>query len=536
MSIGTLRQGSPRPITTRNSERIYHSDALLRPGLILVTNLVPSYLKLHLGEDAPAARKSRLSSADQFWNAFSTATGWRIDHRHPQDSVNVLPAVEMDLMGSDPSDLLPPVVKENAAELAGIATAMAQEIDELQRIVRRQEIELAAQSAVQYAPSRSEAACDAVHHTLERAIMAAGFDAAAIYMLDDETQYLQTRAVVGLPPDRLTAEPRMLRGSRADLEAMVQDAVLMDDLQGHLGETWSAPESAGAAVCTAIYKGDLPIGTLWLYANEPMELGQSAAAIAQLASSQITLELTNAAQARSEERHQKSTEAIRDVAAWQYSSLPVGNHLAPGWFVDGMIESPNKWSIGWHAWDVLPDGSLMIAMAETTDQRAGGAMVAATARAALAAHCGYRHTPHQMLQRIGDTLWQTNTADQLVSLLYARIDPETGEGEIASAGDIDGLIAGKYGYRPLVNSGGRPLASSIEIECFESTFHLEEGETLLTYGNGLKKDGVGQELIGCCLRTATQSDQTPLAALRREMAGFPNRHERGLLSLSRRTV
>ncbi|MCA9138777.1 MAG: SpoIIE family protein phosphatase [Planctomycetales bacterium] len=501
-----------------------------------MTNLVPSYLKLHLGEDAPAARKPRLSSADQFWNAFSAATGWRVDRRHSEDSVKMLPAVEMDLMAGGPSDLMPAVVKENAAELAGIANAMAREIEELQSIVRRQEIELAAQATVQFAPSRSEAACEAVHQTLERAIKAVGFDAAAIYILDDETQYLQTRAVVGLPADRLTAEPRMLRGSRADLEAMVQDAVLMEDLRGHIGETWNAPEAAGAAVCTAIYKGDLPIGTLWLFADEPKTLGQSASAIAQLASAQITLELTNAAHARSEARHQKSAEAVGDVAAWQYSSLPVGNQLAPGWMVDGMIESPNKWSIGWHAWDVLPDGSLMIAMAEASDQRAGGAMIAATARAALVAHSGYRHTPHQMLQRIGDTLWQTSTADQLVSLLYARIDPETGEGEIAAAGEISGLIAGKHGYRPLVTSAGRPLASAIEIECFESTFHLEEGETLLTFGVGLDKDGIGQELVGCCLRSAMQSGQSPLAVLRREMAAFPNRNERGLLSLSRRRV
>ncbi len=358
-------------------------------------------------------------------------------------------------------------------------------------------------------------------------------NSAAIYLLDDNTEFLNARAVVGLPMERLNAEPRTLRGSRADLEALVQDAVLMDDLYGVMGETWNAPEEAGAAVCTALFKDDLPIGTLWLFADEPRDLDEAHATIAQMASTQITLQLADAAAVRSLERGQKSRETINHVAAWQYSSLPVGNHLAPGWFADGMIESPEDWAIGWHAWDVMPDGSLMLAIAEASEMGGEGAMVAATARAAMTSHSGYRHTPAQMLQRVGDTMWNTNTADQLVSMMYLRLDPETGEGEIAAAGRIGGLIAGRFGYRPLIGSVSRPLASSIDVDSYQSTFNLAAGETLMAYGAGLKSDGISQELLGCCLRSATQSTQKPLTMLRREMAAFPVRHERGLIALSR---
>lgn len=496
---------------------------------------VPSYLRIHRGDES-AARGVGIaaSSTEQFWNAFSTATGWRIDQRHREsDSIEVLPAVGLDLMAGDPSEVHPPVIRENAAQLANWANTMAGELEQLRSTVRRQELELAGQATVQFAPSESQATADQVYVTLQRAITAMGFDAAAIYMLDDDTQYLKTRAVVGLPDDRLTAEPRMLRGSRGDLEALVQDAVLMEDLHGPMGDTWNAPESAGAAVCTALFKGDLPIGTLWLFSETPQQLDASVAAIAQMTSAQITLELSATAQSRRENRSRHAVKAIGDVAAWQYSALPADNLLAPGWFVDGMVESPHAWSIGWHHWDVLPDGSLMLAIAEAVDDHAGGAMVAATARAAMAAHCGYRHSPKQLLSRISDTLWQTNAADQLVSLMYIRLSPETGEGEVAVAGRVSGLIAGRYGYRPLVQDGGQPLANSFSPECFESTFHLLKGETLLAYGGGLQKDGISQELLGCCLRSASRRGENPLAMLRREIASFPNRFERGLVSLSR---
>ncbi len=63
-------------------------------------------------------------------------------------------------------------------------------------------------------------------------------------------------------------------------------------------------------------------------------------------------------------------------------------------------------------------------------------MIAATARAAFASHSNYRHSAADMLRRINDTLWQTNTGDQLLAMLYIKLDPETGAGELASAGRL----------------------------------------------------------------------------------------------------
>jgi hypothetical protein len=498
-----------------------------------VTTRVPSYLRVHHGDDLDRGCPNRRSSADQFWAAFSNATGWRVDRRHNKQPIGMLPAVEGDLMAGEPSATQPPVVRENAAELAELAVEMTEELRELQSTIRRQEIELAAHAAAQVGISSVGRLADSVEQTLRWAISACGFDSAAIYMLDDATEFLRTRAVVGLPADRLQAEPRPLRGSRGDLEAMVQQAVLMDDLRGPMASTWSAPESAGAAICTALLRGDLPVGTMWLFRDQPKTLDQSHAAIAQLASSQIALELSAAAMRRSESKGRQASTAVNDVAAWQFAALPIGAPIARGWNVDGMIESSLDWAIGWHHWDILPDGSLMIAMAEAEERSSRGAMIAATGRAALVAHSGYRHSPPEILHRISDTLWQTNTEQQLLSLLYARLDPETGEGELASAGRLSAIIGGKHGHRPLVAGGNQPLASALDVECFQSTFQLHAGETLLGYGPGLAEDGISQDLLGCCLKSAIQSRLEPLTVLRRELADFPSRNERGMLTLRR---
>ena len=121
-----------------------------------------------------------------------------------------------------------------------------------------------------------------------------------------------------------------------------------------------------------------------------------------------------------------------------------------------------------------------------------------------------------------------------MSVLYLHLDPESGEGTVASAGNIDAMIVGDHGYRPLISGGVRPLASSIDIDCIDSTFHLLPGECLIGYGAGLQLDGIGQGLIGCCLRKAMKEGHNPLPVLRREMAAFPTRHERGIVSVFRR--
>ena len=253
-----------------------------------------------------------------------------------------------------------------------------------------------------------------------------------------------------------------------------------------------------------------------------------------MASTQLAMLLERATSQRTQSDQRSTSAVIRDLAQWQYMSLPAGTKLADNWLVDGMIESPQDWVVGWHTWDVLPDGTLMLAIAEAEDATLSGAMTAATCRAALTAHTGYQHTPAQLMQRVSDTLWQTNTGEQLLSMLYARIDPETGEGEVAAAGRITAMISSRYGYRPLIDGKTPPLTSHIDAHCKTTTFRLQRGEALLGYGAGIGNDGATQMMLGDHLRTCMQrGDSHPLAAIRRSLAGFPLQQERGAISIVR---
>lgn len=502
-----------------------------------MTKTIPNYLRIHHGTDRQETPDSAQSQnlIASFWNTYSDATGWRIDSRasRKNNAIELLPAVTTE-MPQDHSDEFAPVMGRIAAtHLATAASKLTEQVLRTRECLRQREAELASSAAIIGVEHDGKVTADQIEQTLTDALEACKCDAAALYMLDEDTRYLKARSVVGLPLERLENPPRELRGSRGDLEAMVQDVVTINSMAADSVDTWNSPEPFAAGICVAIKVDDIPIGTLWLFRETTTEFGSTESAIARLVATNLSLLLRQAPQADIFDNPQPH-QAIQEIAQWQYESLPVGSALAEGWRVDGMIESSESWATGWHHWDVLPDGTLMIAIAEATNRTTTGAMHAAVARAALAAHSGYRHTPAQLIQRVSDTLWQTNTGEQLVSLTYAHLDPETGDGIVASAGSINALISSRYGYRPLISGLSVPLNTSMDSNAENHEFHMLQGETLLAYTQGFGAAGTDQMTLGGHIHSAMQlGDSSPLAMLRRKLIDLPLTEERGALTLLR---
>ncbi len=503
-----------------------------------VTKTIPNYLRVHRGptQSATASSPANHESVESFWDAYHEATGWRIDHRasRRKSSMQLSPTITIDVMAGVDTDAIPAVSHSSAIRLAESATRLAEQLRQSREALRRREAELAAAASIDVENHSYGRIADRIERTLADAVAACRCDAAVMYLLDEDTQHLKARSVFGLSLQKLEQPPRELRGSRADLEALVQGVVTIDDFHAGSLDTWNSPEPFAGGICAAISQSGVPIGTLWLFADQTREFGRSESAAARMAASQLAFELQHAARSKQRELQRQEAIAVRDLAEWQFQGLPIGATLAEGWRVDGMIESPNAWATGWHAWDVLPDGSLLLAIAEAVDSSVTGAMTATIARAAMAAHTGYRHTPKQLLQRVGDTLWHTSTGEQLVSLLYARVDPETGEGEVASAGNITAMIASRYGYRPLVDGLSEPLTTHIDSRCVAETFRMMPGETLLAYSKGVTANGATQMMLGDTLRASMrEADTNPLATLRRRLAQRPLTSERGVVTLTR---
>lgn len=520
---------------------------------------IPSYLRLHSTPSTEGTDQAPLviDPVSQFWKAYTDATGWRLDRSHSPaeastgalnrtdkkepvaNALRLLPAFDGDLVGdADSQSESPSVTRDLAEQLAAAATELARRLEQAQTAFRAQEAELAVTATPTGTPDQSSRLAQRLERLLQQAATATGCDAAALYMLDDDTTILKLRASHGLPSDRITLPPRSLRGSRGDLESLVREVVLIDDLQGTMATTWNSPEAYASGIVARVEEDDLPIGTLWLWSKQPREFDARDGAAAQLATLSIASELSRAALHRERAKWNVTSTSIKAASQWQMRQLPPAMELAPGVLVDGWTESPRPWARSWHAWDVLPDGKIALAIAEASLKGMDGAMVAATARAAFAAHSNYRHSAADMLRRISDSLWQTNTGDQLTSMMYVKLDPDTGEGEIASAGSIQAIIAGVRGYRPLCDANGaEPLASQIDCRPFCAEFQLHAGEAIIGVNQSVLDDllGISQYELASVAREALGRRNSPvLASIRRSLAMKPLEEERAGILLMRR--
>ncbi|MDO5553720.1 MAG: GAF domain-containing protein [Planctomycetia bacterium] len=187
---------------------------------------------------------------------------------------------------------------QEAEVVAALAKSLATVLSELylwSGIARQRETELAVCSVRNGAPySVDRTLADRIYSALKQGAQVVGCQAAAIYLLDEATSCLKVRCVWGLPEERLADAPRPLKGALADLEAMLGNAVILNE--NYLTDLWKAPETFNAALCLPLTASTSVLGTLWLYSDEKTKFTDHDLAILEILADRLALELELAAQ------------------------------------------------------------------------------------------------------------------------------------------------------------------------------------------------------------------------------------------------
>jgi len=117
--------------------------------------------------------------------------------------------------------------------------------------------------------------------------------AAVLYTLNKEATHLKLRVIWGLPEEKLLEPPRDLRESLADMEALLGQAVILND--EFLLETWNPPEDFPVAVCVPIASDTTIHGTLWFFSETQREFSPEELTILEITAGRIAVELEKTA-------------------------------------------------------------------------------------------------------------------------------------------------------------------------------------------------------------------------------------------------
>lgn len=139
--------------------------------------------------------------------------------------------------------------------------------------------------------ARSVRLSKGLNDILKKTARLIGCDAASFYLLDNETSCLKLRAAWGIPDDRFTEPARPLRGSLADLEALLGNAVILNE--NYLTETWNPPECFVNSICVPVLSQKTVLGTLWFFSDRKKQFDDKDLAVLELTTRNIASELEN---------------------------------------------------------------------------------------------------------------------------------------------------------------------------------------------------------------------------------------------------
>lgn len=118
------------------------------------------------------------------------------------------------------------------------------------------------------------------------------FQASSLYLLDPEKNTLKLRSCWGLPEERLLDPPRSLHEALADLEAMLGQAVILNE--DYLLESWPTPEEFPTAVCVPVTSPMSIIGTLWFFSCRRRDFMERDIRLMEIITGRIAAELERA--------------------------------------------------------------------------------------------------------------------------------------------------------------------------------------------------------------------------------------------------
>jgi phosphoserine phosphatase RsbU/P len=376
----------------------------------------------------------------------------------------------------------PGVSVEVVQQLVDHIAALAQEVDRAWGTIRRQEAELATQVGVTLRPDEQQTLLSRLEQILQSGAVGAEFDAAALYLLDEGTSELKLRASWGLPASRLADPGRPLRGALADLEALLGNAVLLDDVEAN--PMWASPEAFPTALVVPIGSPSMPHGTLWLWSRQPRKLGAQQIEVANLAASRLMAELERQVLCGQlqQSRHWEGAVELASVA--QADLLPGPQPLHQRIELGGWTFQADRVGGAFHDWDVTAGERVVAALGQAAASGVVGSLAATSCQQLVRSGWLSQWNTAQIVQRTSDLMWGEHEADWRMALGLMQLNPRTGHGQLCVAGPIQAHIVSPRGFRP-VDAAGPWLAEQPQPQWQTRRFVLQPGEVLLVFSRSV---------------------------------------------------
>lgn len=454
-------------------------------------------LRIHIEEDLIREERlqeqlfSALPVAKALVQQFETTTGWVLTYQGDANAALHEGDSEIPRFGrfviSDLSEKWPPgKAAVNRVECERLLTHINQLVERVEFLeLERHRHNHALQSPTEDSPLLPTNESDKVANLLRFAKQELSAFGVGVYLLDEATTHLRLRSMIGPASYAPQIETvRSLENSLADLEALIGNKVNIHSVE--MGETWRIPQPYRFGWCLMLGTANLPLGSLWIFFSEPREPKDRELEFLGNLCNQLYSEISSREQPESEDAESTLLKQELLLAARTNDArLPSFAPEIDGWKISGWTYRQGYLSSTFHDWAVTPSGNLSIAVGQVAGPMLTAALSLNNMRSLLSAHREYRHTGRILAAKLNEQIWCNSPGDEMASLIYALVDPETQSLQLVNAGDGGVVLYGPAGVKS-IDQFQAPLGADLDSQ-FEQWEHVfRENETIVFFTQGLR--------------------------------------------------
>jgi serine phosphatase RsbU (regulator of sigma subunit) len=213
---------------------------------------------------------------------------------------------------------------------------------------------------------------------------------------------------------------------------------------------------------------------------------------------QAAVALENARNHKRNVEYARVQQDLDSARAIQRSLLPQSLPDIPGYSVG--FKSATCYEVGGDYLDILsmPDGSVVMAVADVAGKGLASAMMSTSFRAAFRAMAVSGVPLDELATRMNQHQWLEGEEARrcYVTAIFLRLYPEPGEMEFVNAGHNPGYVLHKDGSRCEIESSGTPLGLLPGMQYTVERCSFPAGSRLLFYTDGLTEAFCGDEEFG----------------------------------------
>ena len=388
-----------------------------------------------------------LASLPEFSQAFQKVTGFHLRFLKPgASSADCIATFPIDLgenttcmIGLVRSLTSVSLIPERDVEsLARALADMVSEAHQWQFALREREAELAANVQLTFHEHHLHGLAQQFEQILRCGATAVHCDAAALYLLDHETSLLKLRSIWGLPEERLIDPPRSLATALADLEAMLGHAMILDE-DDILAERWNAPIHFPAAICVPVASSTTIHGTLWCFADSPVDFDPVAVNLLEVVAGRIALELERRTLLREGHDGMILKRQLTDAEHYLQSRLPRATaKSSDSWQIAGAMDHSKPLAATFYDWQsITPDQSLctLVSTAETIPS-VEAQMRMVMLQTEIKNLGRYQCSARQAVRELEDIAFSQQAEKKPFQMLYGLLDKSKSQLQLSCSGSF----------------------------------------------------------------------------------------------------